>query len=208
MRTPPLRLTATGLGELIFLAAVAPRDKRDRASRQLEILAARSLDLADRVKAREIEFIDAVDLAYEAACWSGLTETVGNDLVQTVLATAFAQVPRGCGKNLRPHQVRLLEQLDAALAAGCRRIVVQAPTGFGKTIVAAHRLRMLQDAGKRAIFIVPALSLIDQSVEKLYAEGVQRRRRDPGQSPAHQLRAADPSRQGADLATPRGAAGG
>ena len=74
--------------------------------------------------------------------------------------------------NLRPHQVRLLEQLDAALAAGCRRVVVQAPTGFGKTIVAAHRLRMLQDTGKRAIFIVPALSLIDQSVEKLYAEGV------------------------------------
>ena len=74
--------------------------------------------------------------------------------------------------NLRPHQVRLLEQLEAALAAGCRRIVVQAPTGFGKTIVAAHRLRMLQDTGKRAIFIVPALSLIDQSVEKLYAEGV------------------------------------
>jgi DNA repair protein RadD len=74
--------------------------------------------------------------------------------------------------NLRPHQVRLLEQLDAALAAGCRRVVVQAPTGFGKTIVAAHRLRMLQDTGRRAIFIVPALSLIDQSVEKLYAEGV------------------------------------
>ena len=67
----------------------------DRTSRQLEILAARSLDVADRVKAGEIEFIDAVDVAYEAACWSGLAETVGNDVVQTVLATAFAQVPRG-----------------------------------------------------------------------------------------------------------------
>src|SRR6516164_2585428 len=74
--------------------------------------------------------------------------------------------------DLRPHQIRLLEQLDAAIANGCNRIVAQAPTGFGKTIVAAHRLRHLQDAGKRAIFIVPALSLIDQSVEKLYAEGV------------------------------------
>ena len=73
---------------------------------------------------------------------------------------------------LRSHQERLLAQLDAALVQGCNRIVAQAPTGFGKTIVAAHRLRLLQDAGKRAIFVVPALSLIDQSIEKLYAEGV------------------------------------
>jgi len=73
---------------------------------------------------------------------------------------------------LRPHQEGLLEQIDAAIGGGCRRIVAQAPTGFGKTIVAAHRLRLLQDTGKRAIFIVPALSLVDQSIEKLYAEGV------------------------------------
>jgi superfamily II DNA or RNA helicase len=74
--------------------------------------------------------------------------------------------------DLRPHQIRLLDQIDMAIVSGCNRIVVQAPTGFGKTIMAAHRLRRIQDAGKRAIFIVPALSLIDQSVEKLYAEGV------------------------------------
>ena len=84
---------------------------------------------------------------------------------------------------LRPHQVALLEQIDTALAGGCKRIVAQAPTGFGKTIVAAHRLRLLQDAGKRAIFIVPALSLIDQTIEKLYAEGV----RDVGVIQANHL---------------------
>ena len=84
---------------------------------------------------------------------------------------------------LRLHQVRLLDRLDAALAQDCTRIIAQAPTGFGKTIVAAHRLRRLQDAGRRAIFIVPALSLIDQSVEKLYAEGV----RDVGVIQANHL---------------------
>jgi superfamily II DNA or RNA helicase len=73
---------------------------------------------------------------------------------------------------LRPHQVRLIDQIDAAIADGCMRLVAQAPTGFGKTILAAHRLRLLQSAGKRALFIVPALSLIDQTVEKLYAENV------------------------------------
>jgi superfamily II DNA or RNA helicase len=71
---------------------------------------------------------------------------------------------------LRPHQTRLLSQLHDAIDGGCRRMVVQAPTGYGKTIVAAHRLRHLQDAGKRGIFIVPALSLVDQTLEKLFAE--------------------------------------
>src|SRR6478609_10261519 len=73
---------------------------------------------------------------------------------------------------LRPHQEQLLQQIDETITSGCRRVVAQAPTGFGKTIVGAHRLRLLQDAGKRALFIVPALSLIDQTIEKLYAEDV------------------------------------
>jgi DNA repair protein RadD len=55
--------------------------------------------------------------------------------------------------DLRPHQIRLLDQINAALASGCNRVVVQAPTGFGKTIVAAHRLRRIQEAGKRGIFM-------------------------------------------------------
>jgi DNA repair protein RadD len=73
---------------------------------------------------------------------------------------------------LREHQLSLMARVDEAIAAGCRRIVAQAPTGFGKTIWAAHRLKRIQDGGQRAIFIVPVLSLIDQTIEKLYAEGV------------------------------------
>jgi hypothetical protein len=65
-----------------------------RKSRQLEILALRSLQLADRVADGEIPFLDAVDLAYEAAVWSGLTETVGDDIVQATLAAAFANARR------------------------------------------------------------------------------------------------------------------
>jgi hypothetical protein len=62
----------------------------DRRTRLLEILALRSLELADRVAAGEIAFLDAVDLAYEAAVWSALTRTVGDDIVQATLAAAFA----------------------------------------------------------------------------------------------------------------------
>jgi len=73
---------------------------------------------------------------------------------------------------LRPHQVRALELIDQAIAEGARRIMLQAPTGMGKTIVAATLAKRITDQGKRAIFTVPALSLIDQTIQKFYAEGV------------------------------------
>jgi hypothetical protein len=61
-----------------------------RATRQLEILALRSLELADRVAVGELPFIEAIDLAYNAAEWSGLIETVGDNIVQATIAAAFA----------------------------------------------------------------------------------------------------------------------
>jgi hypothetical protein len=65
-----------------------------RNGRRLEILALRSLELADRVAEGSLKFIDAVDLAYEAAVWSGLTQDVGDDIVQATLAAAFANARR------------------------------------------------------------------------------------------------------------------
>jgi DNA repair protein RadD len=76
------------------------------------------------------------------------------------------------GAILRPQQIQLLDELDRAIKSGCRRIMVQAPTGFGKTLVAAAIAKNEMSAGRRAIFTVPALSLIDQTVEKFYLEGV------------------------------------
>src|ERR1700730_3713545 len=65
--------------------------------------------------------------------------------------------------TLRPHQIRLIGEIDRALADGCRRIMAQAPTGFGKTIVAAVLAKRQSGLGGRVIFTVPALSLIDQT---------------------------------------------
>jgi hypothetical protein len=63
--------------------------RKSRVTRQLEILALRSSELADRVKAGELELLDGVDMALSAAEWSGLIESVGHDVVQTVLHEAF-----------------------------------------------------------------------------------------------------------------------
>jgi DNA repair protein RadD len=73
---------------------------------------------------------------------------------------------------LRPQQVDFIAKINAAIASGCRRIIGQAPTGFGKTIVATATIREAYEQRHRVIFTVPALSLIDQTLEKFYKEGI------------------------------------
>lgn len=51
--------------------------------------------------------------------------------------------------------------------------MVQAPTGFGKTILAAHIVRGALDKGNRVCFVVPAISLIDQTVRSFHADGIE-----------------------------------
>jgi hypothetical protein len=59
---------------------------------QLELFAARCRQLADRVRMGQIGFIEAVDLAYSAALWSGLADNVTEDRLQACLAYAFMGV--------------------------------------------------------------------------------------------------------------------
>ena len=75
-------------------------------------------------------------------------------------------------RPLRTHQERALESLRASLASGHRRPMLQAPTGAGKTLTAAHIIQRALDKGKRVAFTVPALSLIDQTVAAFEAEGI------------------------------------
>jgi hypothetical protein len=58
-------------------------------SEPLDLLFERSCILADRARRGSLQFIDAVDMAYSAAEWSGLVDRFGDDVVQVVLADAF-----------------------------------------------------------------------------------------------------------------------
>jgi len=55
----------------------------------LDLLFERTRVLTERVRDGNLPFIEAVDLAYSAAYWSGLVERYGDDVVQRVLADAF-----------------------------------------------------------------------------------------------------------------------
>ena len=62
--------------------------------KRLNLFALRCRDLRDRVVAGSIPFIDAVDMGYEAAVWSGLVDDVGDDAVQAVMALAFGTISK------------------------------------------------------------------------------------------------------------------
>lgn len=75
-------------------------------------------------------------------------------------------------KQLRPRQETTFNELRAAVGAGIKRPMIQAPTGFGKTVLASHIIKEALKKGKRVMFCVPAISLIDQSVESFEADGI------------------------------------
>jgi hypothetical protein len=90
-----------------FHKPTAPARSKVVVTRQLETLALRCFELADRVAAGELPFIDAVDLAHDAAVWADLPNAIdrsglidsniagaptGQDIVQATIAAAFAAV--------------------------------------------------------------------------------------------------------------------
>jgi DNA repair protein RadD len=75
-------------------------------------------------------------------------------------------------RELRDYQKEAIEGLRASLRAGHRRPVLQAPTGYGKTVLASHVLRLARMKGRRVVFCVPALSLIDQTLLSFWSDGL------------------------------------
>jgi DNA repair protein RadD len=76
--------------------------------------------------------------------------------------------------TLYPDQAAFKRELYAAIAGRCRRIVGQAPTAFGKTVLAASIARDALDRDKRMIFVVHALTLVDQTVARFVENGIPR----------------------------------
>lgn len=75
-------------------------------------------------------------------------------------------------RELRPHQASAIQELRQSLVLGSKRPMLQAPTGAGKTVLAAAIIQSALEKRKRVIFTVPAISLIDQTAKEFYAEGI------------------------------------
>ena len=74
--------------------------------------------------------------------------------------------------QLRDYQIEAIRKIRDAIRRGKRRIVIQVPTGGGKTVVAGQIIAMAQDKGKKVAFTVPSLTLIDQTVKRFWQHGI------------------------------------
>lgn len=75
-------------------------------------------------------------------------------------------------KPLRPHQIEAMDALRHSLGTGHQAPMFQASTGFGKTRIMAEIALGATAKGKRVLIVVPALSLVDQTVTALRDEGL------------------------------------
>jgi superfamily II DNA or RNA helicase len=75
-------------------------------------------------------------------------------------------------RELFDYQDLALDALRATVGQGVKRAVLQSPTGSGKTVIAAAMAEGAMRKGKRVAFVVNAIGLIDQTVERLYEEGI------------------------------------
>lgn len=75
-------------------------------------------------------------------------------------------------KPLRDYQQSMISGARASLAAGFKRIVVQAPTGSGKSRVIAELCRMATGKRKRVLVMAPRRELIHQLRDTLAEQGV------------------------------------
>lgn len=73
---------------------------------------------------------------------------------------------------LRPYQVDAVERLREGIRQGCRRQILVAPTGAGKTVMAMHLVAESQKKGARSWFIVDRNALVDQTSASFAEYGI------------------------------------
>lgn len=74
--------------------------------------------------------------------------------------------------GLRPHQERAIAEVRAHYARGVRRVLLVAPTGYGKTHVAAHLIARAIERGRRVLFLVHLREVVLATARRLEGLGV------------------------------------
>lgn len=74
--------------------------------------------------------------------------------------------------KLRDYQSGAIFKLAAEIKAGHRRVLLTLPTGAGKSVIAAELARKIQFRDECTLFIVPLISLVDQSVAQFERLGL------------------------------------
>jgi len=73
---------------------------------------------------------------------------------------------------LRPYQTDAIERVRACLQDGKRRVMLCAPTGSGKTVIASHVIASALDRGSRVLMVAHRRELVRQPFAKLLRYGI------------------------------------
>lgn len=73
---------------------------------------------------------------------------------------------------LRPYQSSMIDEAREAMRQGCRRVLLVAPTGAGKRLMAIHTINRAVQRGKRCWFLVHRKELLDQACQTLTEAGL------------------------------------
>jgi len=71
--------------------------------------------------------------------------------------------------ELRPYQTEIVGEFERTVAAGRRRIIMVAPTGSGKTVVAAEIISHFTQAFRPVLVLAHRKEIIEQTSKKLHA---------------------------------------
>jgi DNA repair protein RadD len=96
---------------------------------------------------------------------------VNNDAWAAMTAPPFPAVATE-PRVLRLYQETAIDLLRESLRTGHRRPILQLPTGAGKTRIATEIVLGSLSKERQAIFVVPRLSLIEQTVAAFEREGI------------------------------------
>src|SRR5438132_14277567 len=74
--------------------------------------------------------------------------------------------------HLRADQRELIERVEKEYRDGFRTVLAQAATGFGKTFTVVSVIVKEVDAGRRVLFVAHLDAIVEDTVERLRANGV------------------------------------
>jgi DNA repair protein RadD len=74
--------------------------------------------------------------------------------------------------ELRPYQTQLIKEARKQMLAGNRSILIQSPTGSGKTILTAHMFKTCESKKMKSVFVVHRRELIKQSILAFSSIGI------------------------------------
>jgi DNA repair protein RadD len=69
--------------------------------------------------------------------------------------------------ELRPYQVEVIDKYDRTVAAGQKRIILVAPTGSGKTVIAAAIIAQAVERHQTVLMLAHRREIVGQTSAKL-----------------------------------------